>query len=236
MQTLPVPYCGSAPDPVEMWTRWNLDPALLVALVAAFVAGRAFNARPLPLMAFCAIAFLLFVSPLCALGSALFSVRVVHHLVLTTLAAPLLAWALPGSGRGLTGWTGAHAVIFWAWHSPAAYALALASDAMYWFMQLTLLGSAIGFWRAVRSAPPTTGVAALLVAMVQMGLLGALLTFTPQPLYAWHMVTTQSWGLTPLEDQQLAGLIMWVAGAGLYLAAALRLANNWLTGRQAATA
>lgn len=74
------------------------------------------------------------------------------------------------------------------------------------------------------------------MAMVQMGLLGALLTFTPQPLYAWHLVTTEAWGLTPLEDQQLAGLVMWIAGGGFYLAAALRLANGWLLARQTATA
>jgi putative membrane protein len=45
---------------------------------------------------------------------------------------------------------------------------------------------------------------------VQTGLLGALLTFAGRPLYAAHISTTASWGLTPLEDQQLAGLIMWI--------------------------
>jgi len=47
----------------------------------------------------------------------------------------------------------------------------------------------------------------LLVAMVAMGLLGALITFAGQPLYAPHLLTTEVWGLDPLEDQQTAGLI-----------------------------
>lgn len=236
MQPAPIPYCGSAPLPIDLWGRWNPDPVLLAGLLIAFALGRALRARPGPYLAGCFIAFLLFVSPLCALSSALFSVRVVDHLVLTTIAAPLFALALPGGGRGLAGWTGAHTVIFWAWNSPVGYTLALSSDAVYWLMQFTLLGSALCFWRAVRAAAPTAGVAALLATMVQMGLLGALLTFTTQPLYSWHAVTTQAWGLSPLEDQQLAGLIMWVVGGGFYLSVALRLANRWLTGRQAATA
>jgi putative membrane protein len=97
-------------------------------------------------------------------------------------------------------------------------------------MQVSLLGSAIGFWRAVRAAPVPAAVAGLLATMVQMGLLGALLTFAGRPLYACHAITTQPWGLTPLEDQQLAGLIMWVPGGAIYLAAALRLAHRWLGG------
>ena len=48
------------------------------------------------------------------------------------------------------------------------------------------------------------------------------------PLYAPHFLTTAPWGFRPLEDQQLAGLIMWVPAAGLYLAAALVLTNRWL--------
>ncbi|HUH76409.1 MAG TPA: cytochrome c oxidase assembly protein [Devosia sp.] len=183
----------------------------------------------------------LFISPFCALTSALFSARVGHHLLLTALAAPLIAAALMRARRGhgaggaagnLGAWTAGHAVIFWAWHAPAAYTFALTSDAGYWMMQGSLLLSAIGFWRAVFAASAPASVAALLAMMVQMGLLGALLTFAGRPLYAWHLVTTQPWGLSPLADQQLAGLIMWVPGAGFYLFAALWLANGWFGERR----
>jgi putative membrane protein len=55
-----------------------------------------------------------------------------------------------------------------------------------------------------------------------------LILFTPTALYAPHYLTTAAWGLTVLEDQQLAGLIMWVPSAGLYLGAALYVAKRWL--------
>src|SRR3546814_7132584 len=63
--------------------------------------------------------------------------------------------------------------------------------------------------------------------MVQMGLLGALLTFSGSALYAPHLLTTQALGMSPLQDQQLAGLIMWVPAAGLYLGAAMFLLARW---------
>lgn len=223
-----MPYCGGPPLPADLLARWNFDPFLIAGLAALFLVGRALGARTAPLAAGVTILAVLFASPLCALTTSLFAVRVTHHVVLTSLASPLLAAALPRGGGSVVGWTLAHALVFWGWHAPTLYAFALASDTGYWLMQATLLGSAVGFWRAVRAAPPPVAVAALLATMVQMGLLGALLTFSTVPLYAWHATTTQVWGLTPLADQQLAGLVMWVAGGAIYLAAALRLVGGWL--------
>lgn len=229
MQLVAIPYCGSPPLPAELVTRWNFDPLLFAVLAAAYIACRKWGARPAPLTVGFAILLVLFTSPFCALGSALFSVRVGHHLILTALAAPLIALAFPRGGGSVTGWTAGHAVVWWGWHTPAAYGFALASDGGYWLMQVMLLLSAVGFWRAVRAAPAPVAVAGLLATMLQMGLLAALLTFAGVPIYAWHLITTQPWGLTPLEDQQLAGLIMWVPGAGAYLGAALWLASGWFS-------
>jgi len=80
----------------------------------------------------------------------------------------------------------------------------------------------------VRRASAPAAVAALLIAMVAMGLLGALLTFTGEPVYAPHFLTTAAWGLTPLADQQAAGLIMWAPAAAVYLAAALLMLGRWI--------
>src|SRR3546814_11484875 len=88
-------------------------------------------------------------------------------------------------------------------------------------MQLSLLASAAAFWGALRRVSSPTAILLLLAMMVQMGLLGALITFAGAPLYAPHYATTMVWGLTPLEDQQLAGLIMWAPAAAFYLGAAL---------------
>lgn len=237
-----IPYCGIAPGPVELAARWNLDPLLILGLAAMALAwwrwGSANAIQRRMLLAAAAILATLFVSPFCALTSALFSARAVHHIAVTALAAPVLALALPirrvPGGWGV--WTGVHAATFWLWHAPPAYEAALSSYAIYWIMQLSLLATALALWRAVRAAPVTGGIAALLATMVQMGLLGALLTFSATPFYAPHYLGPLAWGLTPLEDQQLAGLIMWAPGAGLYLAAALALLGRWFVREQAAAA
>jgi putative membrane protein len=59
-------------------------------------------------------------------------------------------------------------------------------------------------------------------------LLGALLTFADRAVYAPHLLTTGAWGLSPLEDQQAAGLIMWAPAAAVYLAAALLVLGRWI--------
>ena len=59
------------------------------------------------------------------------------------------------------------------------------------------------------------------MSSVQMGLLGALITLAPRALYAPHALTTTAWGLTPLQDQQLGGSIMWVPGCVVFLAVAM---------------
>lgn len=227
------PYCGAGPSPAEAWSRWNLDPLLLgaLALMAAWLWIAAPAKRGLALAAV-AILLVSFVSPLCALSSALFSARTAHHVLLTSLAAPLMVWALPRprASRSLAAATLVFAGVFWLWHVPALYEAALANHGVYWLMQVSMLASASMFWRAVRAAPAPAAVAALLATTVQMGLLGALLTFMPRALYTPHALTTMPWGLSPLDDQQLAGLVMWIPAAGVYLAAALVLLGRRLRG------
>ena len=240
-----VPYCGAAPLPGEWLSRWNLDPLLLAALAAAAIAWHLAIGQRAPdrrkwFAGAVALLLILFVSPFCALTSALFSARVVHHVLLAVAVAPLIALSFPSSRLRLPGniafWTAVQALIFWSWHAPGLYALALSNDAVYWLMQLSLLGSAVGFWSAVRRASAPSAVAALLATMVQMGVLGALITFAGSALYAPHFASTLPWGFDPLEDQQLAGLIMWAPAAAAYLAAALVIAGRWLAGEGRAAA
>lgn len=231
-----LPYCGPGAVPFELWSRWNLDPVLLVGL--AMLGGLLILAtRQNPQSRWLTFAAMLtlvigFVSPLCALSSALFTARTINHVLLVAVAAPLLAWALAPMQRGcgvarIVGVFG-FAVLFWGWHSPAAYGWALSNDAAYWAMQLSLLGTATLFWMSVRVSSGPAAVVALLITMVQTGLLGALLVFMPQAIYAPHLLTTAAWGLSPLEDQQLAGLIMWAPAAGAYLGAALMILGRWI--------
>ncbi len=225
------PYCGPGPGPDEWLARWNGDPLVIAALAAALgvvlwrTRGRERVAGAAAVLALGVI----FVSPLCALSSSLFAARTVHHVLLVAVAAPLIAWALPRRQAGpLALATFVQAALFWAWHAPSAYGWALSHDGAYWLMQISLFVPAVWYWAAVRRAPAPAAVAALLLAMVAMGLLGALLTFTGQPVYAPHLLTTAAWGLTPLEDQQAAGLIMWAPAAALYLAAAVWRLGRWI--------
>ncbi len=223
------PYCGLAPA-AEEW-RWNLDPALLsvLAIITILVVWRLRgHERALGLGALVVLS-IGFVSPLCALSSALFAARTVHHVLLVAVAAPLIAWALPTRRAGpLALATAVQAAVFWGWHAPSAYAAALSNDLIYWGMQFSLLASAVWFWAGVRRASAPAAVGNLLIAMVAMGLLGGLLTFADQPIYAPHLLTTQDWGFTPLADQQAAGLIMWAPAAAVYLAAALLVLGRWI--------
>lgn len=219
------PYCGPAPDPADVLSRWNGDPLLLAALAVFAVGGVAATRErksSASVLAVLAVFFITFVSPLCALSSALFTARTLHHLLLLLAAAPLLALCLPlQKSPRLAAATAVQALVFWAWHAPDLYAEALSSDLVYWVMQLTILGSAVWFWAAVRASKAPAAVAGLLAAMLLMGLLGALIVFAGQPLYAPHFATTLAWGMTPLEDQQAAGLIMWAPATAAYLLAAL---------------
>ncbi|MGF6469364.1 cytochrome c oxidase assembly protein [Paraburkholderia youngii] len=240
MPYVPVAYCGPAAVPESLWLRWNTDPALLVALAAlawVVASGRSANARAgwgaVALMA------LVFVSPLCALSSALFSARVTHHVILIAAVAPLLALAFPLPRLAyppLVPVVAAHAVIIWLWHAPGPYAWGLSSVPGYWLMQITLLGSAWLMWRSIFSPSLPTGPAlmALVATIGHMGLLGALIVFAPVPLYVAHFATTAAWGLTPLADQQLAGLFMWVLAMIPYLAAGLSLVWSSLRVREPA--
>ncbi len=196
-----VPYCGSAPEPAELLVRWNFDPLLLVPLAGLLVwhfATARHRENHQALLGALAVLAILFVSPFCALTSALFAARAAHHAILIAVAAPLLAWSLPHTfphrRLPLAATTAIATLTLWAWHVPGLYAAALSNDAIYWLMQASLLGTAVGFWLSVRHSSVPAAVVALLATMLQMGLLGALLTFSGRAFYAPHLVSTWAWG------------------------------------------
>ena len=146
-----IAYCGPAALPENLWTRWNGDPLLIAALVVLAIPiarGRAANVRAG--WGVIALLALIFVSPLCALSSALFSARVFHHVLLIAAVAPLFALAFPMPrllSPPLAVLVGAHAAILWFWHAPGPYAWGLASVPAYWLMQTSILASAWFLWR-----------------------------------------------------------------------------------------
>jgi putative membrane protein len=108
---------------------------------------------------------------------------------------------------------------------PLAYDATFASTAVYWAMHLSLFGAAVCLWRALLHHPCEGAVAALAagtLTSIQMGLLGAIFTLSSRALFAPHFLTAGAWGLTPLSDQQLGGVLMWVPGCALFLLVGLR--------------
>lgn len=212
-------YCGSPPTLESLWSRWNFEPVLVSILILAALAGTyllrsANRGRQIAFTSGWLLSAGVFISPLCALTVALFSARVGHHVILTMAIAPLLALALPAQwGRNLPLMPAlvVSSIALWLWHVPDIYASAFLHPAIYGAMQLSLLGSFTWLWLGLlrSEASLSTGLIALLSA-IQMGLLGALLVFAPQPLYVPHFTTALAFGLEPLADQQLGGLIMWV--------------------------
>lgn len=224
-----IAYCGPAAIPDDLWTRWNLDPLLIGVLAALAIVvggGRSSDARAG--WAGIVLMLIIFVSPLCAMSSALFSVRVLHHVLLIAAVAPLLALAFPQrkiSSLPIAVLVAVNAVVLWLWHAPGLYTWGLASVPAYWLMQISLLGSAWLLWRAILApTQPGTALMALAATIGQMGLLGALIVFAPRPLYLVHLASTASWGMAPLTDQQLAGLLMWVPAMLPYLGVGLWIA------------
>jgi len=220
MMLVQAPYCGLPPGPADWITNWNLDPVLIAVLVGATAFGASVTRSRARVYfgAGMAVLFVSFVSPLCAMTSALFSARAFHHLLLVCAAAPLLAMALPARricSLGIA--TALKAIVLGMWHVPAIYIAAWNDPAIYWVLQAALIGASILFWQAVRTSTVTASLAALLAIMTLMGGIGAILTFAGTPLYAPHLTTTWPWRLSPLEDQQLAGLLMWAVSLPVYV-------------------
>jgi putative membrane protein len=129
--------------------------------------------------------------------------------------------------------TAAHGVVVWLWHAPGPYEAALADPRVHYLEHITMFGTAALFWWSVVSSRrlPTlgygTGIAALFLTMLHTGLLGILITLAPAPLYPSYAAVPWT-TLGPLEDQQIAGIVMLLPGGLIYLGAGLALLAAWL--------
>ena len=138
-----------------------------------------------------------------------------------TASRPLVVWTL-------------QAVVLWAWHLPGPYQAALQNDLVHAAEHASFLITALLFWwtLAHSGGHGALGYGAGMVYAFTTGLqssaLGALIAFAPRPWYPAYAASAAAWGLTPLGDQELAGLIMWVPAGTIYLLAALALFALWL--------
>ncbi|HWQ36671.1 MAG TPA: cytochrome c oxidase assembly protein [Blastocatellia bacterium] len=268
---------GEPPAPHDLWTAWSFEPLVIVSLLVSawlYVSGvrrvwqQAQPGRGVRWWEAAAFAggwlalFVALVSPVDALGSALFSAHMLQHEILMVVAAPLLVlsrpltawlWALPlewrrragrlGSHaqvqqvwRGMTNLLAAwliHAVVLWGWHLPLLFQATLESEAVHAAQHLSFFVSALLFYQALlvrRNGQMNAGAGVLYVftTAVHTSVLGALLTFSNALWYPAYRETTAAWGLSPLEDQQLGGLIMWVPAGVVYIIGGLALFGLWL--------
>jgi putative membrane protein len=167
-------------------------------------------------------------------------------LLILSRPAPILLWGLPnrlrsGIGRALHTapvrgtWhvltqpataTALHLIALWAWHWPPLFQMALQSEAAHTAQHVSFLVTALLFWWTVLSVPaarkgPAPATMALFVTTLHTSLLGALLTFSHGYWYSTAPYLASFCGLSRIEDQQLAGLVMWIPAGLAYITAAL---------------
>ena len=127
-----------------------------------------------------------------------------------------------------------HSIALWAWHLPSPYQAALRNDVLHGGEHVTFVATAMLFWALViggkRRRRLGHGAAILLtfVTALQSAALGVVLTFASTVLYPVHAGRTEAWGLSALEDQQLAGAIMWIPAGIVYLGVMCALFVGWM--------
>lgn len=193
------------------------------------------------------------ISPLDTLGDEyLFSAHMVQHMLIAVVVPPLWLlgtpeWMLAPLLRRprvlrVARWLTLPAVAFalfnfdlWIWHVPTLYDATLANAAIHIFEHLTFVVTGVLFWwpivspvRALPRIAPGVGILYLFLGCQPMVVLGALLTFAPQPLYAPYVAAPRLWGTTAIGDQQLGGLIMWLPTSIPYLLGLSVLFFKWV--------
>lgn len=125
----------------------------------------------------------------------------------------------------LVGWTLLVAVM-WGTHLSVMFETALEDEFIHNVEHVLYLSTALLFWAPIFSVDPIrhrlrggSAMAYLITQMPQNSFLGVAIMFSSSPLYPHYVTLQRAWGPTPLEDQQLAGAIMWLVGDALFLAA-----------------
>jgi putative membrane protein len=228
-------YAGG---PLRRRYGWSSTP-LLPGDIGLFLAGDA-------------VLLLALVSPLDRLADRyLFSAHMLQHMLLVFGTAPLLVAGSPGwllapllrrkrirsLAAALTSAIPAFLVFngtFLLWHLPALYDLALGSEEWHAFMHLSFLASAVvGWWPVVGRVPVLQRLSVplkilyLALSCLPMVALSAFLVFSPSVLYAPYLAAPRIFGLSPLADQQLGGLVMWIPGGLVYAGTAGGLFLRW---------
>jgi putative membrane protein len=231
---------------VALWGRASVGRGVSMRQVSMFVAG--FGALSVALL-----------TPLDLLSDQLAWVHMVQHMILMTVAAPLIVsgapllvclWGLAPRDRQLYGrfrhvlsrwrfpwrqlWNpllvwAIYAMAMWVWHVPKLYQAALRYQPVHDLQHVTFFVAACWFWRVLLDplsrfrVAAGLGVIALFTTTLHATVLGVFMTIAPTPWYPDYVGRTDLWGWSALEDQQLAGLIMWMPACVSYALVAIIL-------------
>jgi cytochrome c oxidase assembly factor CtaG len=160
--------------------------------------------------------------------------RRIRHAVATGLAAPTVRRIAHAIAHPGVGWV-SFAIAFWVWHTPRLYELALSSDAWHHVEHACFFTTAMLFWRPVILAWPARSpwprwamIPYLLLADLQNTALSAILTFSDRVIYPAYASVPRIGTISALQDQAVAGVIMWLSGAAVFLVTAIWLVINAL--------
>jgi putative membrane protein len=172
----------------------------------------------------------------------LFSAHMVQHLVLTLVAPPLLIMGTPGwmlrpalrwrvvgsIARAIT--TAPRAflifnVVLVAWHLPPMYALAMAHHPVHIAQHLCFMVGATLMWWPVLSPMPElprlsypAQMLYLFLLTIPMSIVAVCIAYAGTLLYPAYASAPRLWGITPLQDQMIGALIMWIPGGLFFFA------------------
>lgn len=204
-------------------------------------------------------------SPLCWLAASLAWAHMVQHVILVAAAPPLLVLGVPPAGARpmrlrrypippeavhwpqdpvLVGVL--YMAIIWLAHVPVIYQAALSDPLIHLSLIALLLFISLQFWSIAlqpsanpsksQSASTATGILLCFFAMIPTGILGALLVFSHIVWYPLLASRAAVWDWPALQDQQLAGVIMWMPMGAIYLCAGFGLMLRWLNSMDGDTA
>jgi putative membrane protein len=204
------------------------------------------------------VAAVALLSPLHEAGERyLLTAHMVQHLLVTLVVPPLVLLGTPGwmlrpllrlpLARPVAGLLTAPLVgfalfnaTFALWHVPALYELALQNELVHTLEHQTMALTAVLTWWPVLSPldelPPLSQPARVFYLFLESlppTVLGAIITFVSAPFYPTYAAAPRLFGLSPLDDQQLGGLTMWIPGALVYLLALSIVFIAWLEGDEA---
>jgi putative membrane protein len=269
----PVP--ADPPTVLGMVFGWTLEPAVLLPLLAAGIGwirivrliDRRHPANPVPrrrTVAFLgglAVIAVALMSGIDAYDTTLFSVHMVQHLLLTLVAAPLIALGAPITALlrvatpavrrtvilpilhsrvlrilsfPVVAWL-VFAGVMWGTHFSPLFDRSLEDPIVHDFEHALYLAAGLLFWWPAVGLDPspwrmTHPVRAMyiLLQMPQNTFLALAILSSSVPLYAHYATLAVPWGPSALEDQRIAGGLMWIGGDVLFIAAMAAVIAGWM--------